>query len=560
MAMNMGIPFIIVVELCERLGYYTIQGSQKSFLQDNGYSNAKSSSMSQVFGLLSYVTCFLGGWMAETKLGRYKTIGGLVVLYVIGCFLAAIAAHPGISSVPLYLVGVLVLVSLGTGGIKPNVCTFGAEQIDPSSENAESKREAFFMYFYLTINVGAAVALGFLATVATNGLGSFIPQQDGYFGAYLIASIAMALALIAFFAGTPTYRKESMACSTKEDKEDALGLCAKTLWNARGCAMGKVALLGWMLIPVMIVVTVVSAFTDSEFVTMLTLVLDLTCVACLCIAHRDNSWLGENAVSQLLSTIPVIFIGNIVFNIQYNTMTSLFYSQSCQMDTRLGSAADAPQLNGAFFNLGDCIGIIVFTPIIERLCIPFAQKLLGRPVTLNMKIYTGIAIACLSQVVAAILEYARQSAPVYDNIGSLCGPLVEGTDRHVPISGISAWWMMIPYTMIGIGEVLVNPVLQHTAYEGAPENMRSLLQAINLYAMGGLPNAFSEVLTELTAPLVPNNLNDGNLPVVYFVNVAIGVVGCGLYWYFSKAFTASRQVKKVLEPSPCEVSGPSVTV
>jgi len=82
--MNMGIPFIIVVELCERLGYYTIQGSQKSFLQDNGYSNAKSSSMSQVFGLLSYVTCFLGGWMAETKLGRYKTIGGLVVLYVIG--------------------------------------------------------------------------------------------------------------------------------------------------------------------------------------------------------------------------------------------------------------------------------------------------------------------------------------------------------------------------------------------------------------------------------------------------------------------------------------------
>ena len=141
----------------------------------------------------------------------------------------------------------MVLVSLGTGGIKPNVCTFGAEQIDPSSENAESKREAFFMYFYLTINVGAAVALGFLATVATNGLGSFIPQQDGYFGAYLIASITMASALISFVAGTPAYHKESMACSANEDKEGALGLCAKTLWNARGCAMGKVGLLSVFL-------------------------------------------------------------------------------------------------------------------------------------------------------------------------------------------------------------------------------------------------------------------------------------------------------------------------
>jgi len=550
--MAWGVPFIILVELCERLGYYTIQGSQKSFLQDHGYSNAKSTSMAQIFGLLSYVTCFLGGWMAETKLGRYRTIGGLVVLYVIGCFLAAIAAHPGISSVPLYLVGVLVLVSLGTGGIKPNVCTFGADQIDPSKPKAESMREAFFMYFYLTINVGAAVALGFLATVATNGLGSFIPQEDGYFGAYLIASIAMAGALIFFFAGTPIYRKESFETNKKED---VLGVCVQTVWNARGSVMGKVALLGWILIPVMIVVTVVSAFVESEVITMLSLVLDLCCVGCLCIAHRDNSWLGENAVSQALSSIPVIFIGNIVFNIQYNTMTSLFYSEACQMDTRLGSGAKAPQLSGAFFNLGDCIGIIVFTPIIERVFIPLAEKLLGRPVTLNMKIYTGIAIACLSQVVAAILEYARRSAPVYEDIGSLCGPLIEGTDRHVPISGISAWWMMIPYTLIGIGEVLVNPVLQHTAYEGAPENMRSLLQAINLYAMGGLPNAFSEVLTEITAPLVPNNLDNGNLPVVYFINVAIGVIGCGLYWYFSKAFTASmksRQAKKVIESSPCE--------
>ena len=65
---------IVIVELCERIGLNTLVSTMKSWLQNQGFSNADSSSVHQIFTLLSFSCCFLGGWLAETKFGRYKTV------------------------------------------------------------------------------------------------------------------------------------------------------------------------------------------------------------------------------------------------------------------------------------------------------------------------------------------------------------------------------------------------------------------------------------------------------------------------------------------------------
>lgn len=523
--------FIIVIELCERAGYYTFQGTQKSWLQNQGYSSASSSSMNQVFGLLSYISCFFGGWMAETSIGRYWTIMVLVVVYVVGCFLAAIAAHANIESVPLYLFGTFVLIALGTGGIKPNVCTFGADQIDPKDPQAEQKKGSFFLYFYLTINVGCLIAFGFLANVATNGLPPLVPAEDGFFGAYIIAASFMATAWVVYVCGTRFYREDSF----RTNSESVLGLCFGRLMAGRSHFMGRLALMGWALIPVLIVISIAQAFVASMALTLASLVLDVVCIGCLCIAHCDNSWLGEaDAVTRGLDVVPVLLVGNVVFNVLYNTMSSIFYSQACQMDLRLGGGGHAFQLSGAFFNLADSAAIIVFTPLLDHLLLPALERLLGRQVSYNMKFYMGIAFAMGSQLVAALLEYVRRGAEVLP-IGSECAPLLPDGEHHVLMSGLSAFWMFVPYSMVGIGEVLINPVLQHMAYEGADPSMRSLVQAFNLFAMGGMPNAVSAAISQATASLVPNDLNDGNLPAVYFINVAFGALGCIAYYVISTA-------------------------
>ena len=190
--------------------------------------------------------------MAECYIGRYMTMIGFSAVYAGGCALTAVASSPQLESIPLFLVGILVLTAPGTGGVKPNIGTFGADQFHGSE--ATRKKEAFFMYLYVCMSMGAVVAFGFLANVATGGLPPRIPKEDGFFFAYIIMAILMGIALCIFIAGTPCYRKESFAKNTKWILMPAV----QRLLGGLGTTLGKLALLGWLLLPTLIVLLLVS--------------------------------------------------------------------------------------------------------------------------------------------------------------------------------------------------------------------------------------------------------------------------------------------------------------
>lgn len=52
------------------------------------------------------------------------------------------------------LFGALGVIALGTGGIKPNVSAFGADQFDEALPQDKRDKESFFNWFYLAINCG----------------------------------------------------------------------------------------------------------------------------------------------------------------------------------------------------------------------------------------------------------------------------------------------------------------------------------------------------------------------------------------------------------------------
>lgn len=52
----------------------------------------------------------------------------------------------------------LYVVALGTGGIKPNVSAFGADQFDDKSRVERREKQSFFNWFYFSINVGSLIA------------------------------------------------------------------------------------------------------------------------------------------------------------------------------------------------------------------------------------------------------------------------------------------------------------------------------------------------------------------------------------------------------------------
>jgi peptide/histidine transporter 3/4 len=67
--------YIIVTEFCERLAYYGFAGSLVLFFQTQlGFSNAEADVQYSYWSGACYVTPLVGGYIADTYLGRYKAI------------------------------------------------------------------------------------------------------------------------------------------------------------------------------------------------------------------------------------------------------------------------------------------------------------------------------------------------------------------------------------------------------------------------------------------------------------------------------------------------------
>ena len=93
----------------------------------------------------------------------------------------------------------LYLVALGTGGIKPCVSSYGADQFDDADEKEKKYKSSFFNWFYFSINIGALIASSVLV---------WIQDNKGWGWGFGIPAVAMAIAVGSFFSGTRMYRNQ----------------------------------------------------------------------------------------------------------------------------------------------------------------------------------------------------------------------------------------------------------------------------------------------------------------------------------------------------------------
>lgn len=93
----------------------------------------------------------------------------------------------------------LYLIALGTGGIKPCVSSFGADQFDESDPVEKKSKTSFFNWFYFSINIGALIASSVLVYIQTN---------VGWSWGFGIPAVCMAIAVLSFFSGTRLYRNQ----------------------------------------------------------------------------------------------------------------------------------------------------------------------------------------------------------------------------------------------------------------------------------------------------------------------------------------------------------------
>ena len=157
-----GIPYIVGNELAERFSFYGMRSILLAYMtlylcqpdgQLNVFSGKEAEAWVHLFVGSAYFFPILGGLLADAFWGKYKTILVLSLVYCAGHGL--LACMELIGNTRIMLVTGLVLIALGSGGIKPCVSAHVGDQFGDANRNLLSK---VFGWFYLSINMGAFVS------------------------------------------------------------------------------------------------------------------------------------------------------------------------------------------------------------------------------------------------------------------------------------------------------------------------------------------------------------------------------------------------------------------
>ncbi|XP_054915057.1 solute carrier family 15 member 1b [Poeciliopsis prolifica] len=212
----LSIFFIVVNEFCERFSYYGMRAVLvlyfKYFLK---WDDDFATTIYHTFVALCYLSPILGAIIADSWLGKFKTIVYLSIVYAAGQVIMAVSAIHDITDgnkdgtpdnmtfhIALSMVG-LLLIALGTGGIKPCVAAFGGDQFN---EDQDKQRSTFFSIFYLSINAGSLLSTVITPILRAQKCGIHT-QQQCYPLAFGVPAALMVVALIVFIVGSGMYNK-----------------------------------------------------------------------------------------------------------------------------------------------------------------------------------------------------------------------------------------------------------------------------------------------------------------------------------------------------------------
>ncbi len=547
--------YILIMEMCERLAYFTFQTNLVLYIQKKlDYSSNQASMYTAVFSSLVYITPLFAAYVADTMLGRYKTILWFSILYTIGLALISVASWPTIRSSGLFFFALYGLICTGSGGIKANVITLGADQYDSVTEVKEMNR--FFNWFYWANNIGAIIATAYMADFAISGSNQ-IGKKYSFSASFIIAAILFLIAMVVFYLGRKKYYR------IPPSESDLAIFCSIVWYAAKFSIIGKAVITCAFTLAACVILNIVFVFVPQNLtIQILTYVvgaLVLLGIIGLIFLGKHCEWVNVAKVEnggywtnkqvrgswELLRLLP--YLGFMVpFWMVYLAMNGPWINQGCQMDCRVFSKTK--QYNPGAWGVWNIIVILVFIPILDIWIYPFLGKLLKQsngPTALQ-KIGAGFVFALLALVCSAIVEVERRKSPIIPNLNSICAN--EETGEHRDVSVISIWYQVPQYCFLGLAEILAVIAAYDLFYNQVPDNVKSACQGINLLttALGGtLTSMVQNVLDGMG--YLPTNLDNGRQEYIYYVEIAIGLSFFILFLFFSQSFEYKEDLPTALQ-------------
>ncbi|KAF2015762.1 peptide transporter PTR2-A [Aaosphaeria arxii CBS 175.79] len=425
-----------------------------------------------------YVCPLLGAWIADTYLGRFKTIVYSVIIAEIGHVILVASSAPSVlanpnSALGAFIVG-LIVMGLGTGTFKPNISPLIAEQVPQEKMRVEERNgervivdpavtiTRIYNWFYLFINLGALA--GQLGMV-------YAERYVGFYLAYLLPTAFFLLCFPVLFFCKKTYILSPPA-------GNVLGPAFKLLFSA----LGK----GFSVNPV-------ATYKNWTSGNLWNSVKPSTLGANKPKWYTfDDAWVDE--VARGFGACSVFF------------WVPIFWLAYRQMDSNLTQMCSTMALHGIPNDLlsnFDPIAIIILVPIMDTLVYPFLRKR-GINFSPIKKITAGFICGALSMVYAAVLQYyVYKTSGYYDT---------QDPDYKSPIN---VWAVIGIYILVAISEIFASVTTLEYAFTKAPKSMRSLVQGVQCFT-----TAFSAALAQAFTPLTldPHLVwNYGSVAIISFV-------------------------------------------
>ncbi|CAN6727951.1 unnamed protein product [Malus baccata var. baccata] len=530
-------PFILGTECCERLAYYGIATNLVTYLTNKLHEgNVSAARNVTTWSGTCYLTPLIGAVLADAYWGRYWTIAVFSIIYFIGMGTLTLSASVSALKPPecvdsvcpsaspaqygVFFVG-LYLIALGTGGIKPCVSSFGADQFDDTDKTERVKKGSFFNWFYFSINIGALISSSLLVWVQDNagwGLGFGIP------------TLFMGIAIFSFFSGTPLYRFQKPGGSPV----------------TRMCQVLVASFRKWNLdVPKDSSLLYETPDKDSAIKGSRKLEHsdELTCLDKAAVISETETKTGDFSnpwrvctVTQveelkiLIRMFPIWATG-IVFSAVYAQMSTMFVEQGTMMDTSIGSFTIPPASLSTF----DVISVIFWVPVYDKFIVPIVRRFTGKERGFSelQRMGIGLFLSVLCMSAAAVVEIYRL------NLAKELGLV----DKEVAVP-MSILWQIPQYFLLGAAEIFTFIGQLEFFYDQSPDAMRSLCSALSLLTTS-LGNYLSSlILTIVTyfstkdgkAGWIPDNLNEGHLDYFFWLLAGLSLLNMLVYVVCAKRY------------------------
>ncbi|CAL9191082.1 unnamed protein product [Musa hybrid cultivar] len=527
-------------ECCERLAYYGMSTNLVNYMKDRLHQgNATAANNVTDWSGTCYVMPLLGAFIADAYAGRYWTIASFMIIYILGLTLLTLTAsvkgleptcHSGVCDPTRAQTAVvftsLYLIALATGGIKPCVSSFGADQFDETDESEKKRKSSFFNWFYFSINIGSLVAASVLVWIQTN---------VGWGWGFGIPAVAMAVAVVSFFLGTPLYRHQKPGGSP-------LTRIAQVMVASLRKSGVKLPANKSLLYEITREDSAIRGSRKMDHTDQLKF-LDKAAVQ----TQEDkingavNPWrlCTVTQVEELKSIVRLlpIWASGIVFSTVYSQMGTMFVLQGNTLDRHMGPRFEIPSASLSIF---DTISVIVWVPIYDRVVVPVARRFTGRErgFTHLTRMGVGLVISIFAMSSAGVLEVAR----------------LRVVARHKRYDGgyvpMSVFWQVPQYVIVGAAEVFTFIGQLEFFYDQAPDAMRSMCSALSL-TTAALGNYLSSLLVTIVSRITTKNgkpgwisddLDRGHLDYFFGLLAVLSLVNFGVYLVMAKWYTYKKAI------------------